>query len=86
MKTIAAVTSKGQITIPQSVRRSLGVREGDRVEFEIEQGRVEMRAVKAALTSAGVLNAHLPQDWKAKTSVEMDDAMVRHLAQKHGHR
>ncbi|WP_369123396.1 AbrB/MazE/SpoVT family DNA-binding domain-containing protein, partial [Shewanella electrica] len=29
----ATVTSKGQITIPAAVRRALGLRTGDRVEF-----------------------------------------------------
>jgi antitoxin PrlF len=28
------VTSKGQITIPQEVRRRLGLKQGDEVEFE----------------------------------------------------
>jgi antitoxin PrlF len=27
------VTSKGQITVPQEIRRRLGLREGDQVEF-----------------------------------------------------
>lgn len=35
----AVVTSKGQITIPKSVREGLGVETGDRVEFvELEKG------------------------------------------------
>jgi antitoxin PrlF len=41
----AALTSKGQITIPVSVRRALKVETGDRVEFvEIEAGRFELYA------------------------------------------
>jgi AbrB family looped-hinge helix DNA binding protein len=35
----ATVTSKGQITIPQEIRRRLGLHEGDRVEFVIEGER-----------------------------------------------
>lgn len=43
--TTATVTSKGQITIPADVRRSLGVQTGDRVEFvEIQPGRFELVA------------------------------------------
>ena len=34
---LAKVTSKGQITLPVTIRRSLGLREGDKVAF-MEQG------------------------------------------------
>lgn len=43
--TTATVTSKGQITIPADVRRSLNVEAGDRIEFvEVEPGRFEVIA------------------------------------------
>lgn len=43
--TTATLTSKGQITIPADVRRSLNVRTGDRVEFvQVEPGRFEILA------------------------------------------
>jgi antitoxin PrlF len=35
----STVTSKGQITIPQEIRRRLGLHEGDRVEFVIDGER-----------------------------------------------
>lgn len=34
MQTRAKITSKGQITVPRSVRRALGVKEGDNIVFE----------------------------------------------------
>lgn len=39
---IAKITSKGQITIPVEIRRKLGVREGDKILFVEEAGRVYM--------------------------------------------
>lgn len=39
---LAKVTSKGQITIPLEIRKKLGVKEGDKVLFIEEQGRVIM--------------------------------------------
>ena len=39
---IAKVTSKGQITIPISIRKALGLREGDKVLFLEQNGGVLM--------------------------------------------
>ena len=46
MKKQAKITSKGQITIPRDVRRRLGVRAGDRVEFEEDGKGMRVRAVR----------------------------------------
>ena len=46
MKKQAKVTSKGQITIPREVRRRLGVRPGDRLEFTEDEQGVRMTAVR----------------------------------------
>lgn len=46
----ATVTRKGQVTIPQSVRRHLHLEEGDRVEFTIEDdGTVRLRTIKGSV-------------------------------------
>lgn len=37
---LAKVTSKGQITIPIDIRRKLGVKEGDKVPFIEECGKI----------------------------------------------
>jgi len=43
--TVATITSKGQITIPISIRSALGVSAGDRIEFiEVDEGRYEVIA------------------------------------------
>ena len=42
------VTSKGQVTIPQEVRIRLGLKEGDRVEFVIDQDRTLIRPARMA--------------------------------------
>ena len=43
MRRSATVTSKGQITIPSDVRRHLGLRKGDRVEFDVVDGTAILR-------------------------------------------
>lgn len=46
---LAKVTSKGQITIPIDIRRKLGLKDGDKVLFVEENGRIMM--VNATLTA-----------------------------------
>ena len=43
MRRSATLSSKGQITIPSEVRRHLGLRKGDRVEFDIVDGTAILR-------------------------------------------
>jgi AbrB family looped-hinge helix DNA binding protein len=48
----ATITSKGQITIPATVRAALGVEAGDRVEFvEVSKGRFEVIASTQSVTA-----------------------------------
>ena len=42
----AKLTSKGQVTIPIAIRKSLGLREGDSIVFRVQGGdKVEMSKV-----------------------------------------
>ena len=50
---LAKITSKGQITIPIDIRRKLGVKEGDKILFLEEGGKIyilnsSMEALKEA--------------------------------------
>ena len=41
----STVTSKGQVTVPQSIRRRLGIRPGDRLSFAVrDDGVIEVQA------------------------------------------
>lgn len=44
----ATLTSKGQITIPSSIRKRLGLKTGDRIDFVLEpSGRVTLASKQA---------------------------------------
>ncbi len=47
MRQVATMTSKGQITIPVEVRKRLGLGQGDRVEFILEDGAAVLRPLRA---------------------------------------
>jgi antitoxin PrlF len=40
------ITSKAQTTIPRAVRAALGVKEGDLLNYEIDDGKVILRRAK----------------------------------------
>lgn len=42
----STLSSKGQVTIPQEIRIRLGLKEGDRVDFVIEEGRTILRPAR----------------------------------------
>jgi len=49
----ATVTSKGQVTLPKSVREALGLKDGDRVLFRVLEGRAVLAKVEDFLDLAG---------------------------------
>jgi antitoxin PrlF len=53
MDTSARITSKGQVTIPKSVRDALGLREGDELLFRVERSRAVIAKTPDFLDLAG---------------------------------
>jgi antitoxin PrlF len=52
----ATLTSKGQVTLPKSVRERLGVEAGDRIEFiESEEGFLILPATRDIRTLKGIV-------------------------------
>ena len=43
----STISSKGQITVPQEIRKRLGLRTCDRVEFVVEEGRTVIRPARS---------------------------------------
>jgi antitoxin PrlF len=47
MSHFSTMTSKGQLTVPQEIRKRLGLEAGDRVEFVVEEDRTVIRPARA---------------------------------------
>lgn len=47
MASVSKVTIKYQATIPQEIRKFLGIKQGDAVAYEIEDGEVKLRRASA---------------------------------------
>ncbi len=47
---ICTITTRGQTTVPKAVRQALGVGQGGRIAFRVEEDRVVVRAVREDAT------------------------------------
>ena len=43
---LATLTSKGQVTVPKTVRDALGMRQGDTLQWDLEDGSVRVKVLK----------------------------------------
>ena len=77
----ATVTSKGQITLPKSVRDHLRIDTGDVVDFVVnERGDVVVRAITSDVSA---LKGLLKKPGRRPVSIEeMDAAILREHARK----
>jgi len=70
----ATLTSKGQVTLPKSVRERLGVETGDRLEFiESEEGFLVVAATRDIRSLKGIVG----QPKKPVTVDEMNRAIEK---------
>ncbi|MBS3809479.1 MAG: type II toxin-antitoxin system PrlF family antitoxin [Desulfobacterales bacterium] len=78
----ATVTSKGQVTIPKSVRQALGLYPGDRIEFLIhENGEITLQPIKKR---ADEVYGMLRKPGRKPVSVEDMNEAVRKRFRKQG--
>jgi antitoxin PrlF len=77
--TSATVTSKGQITLPLSIRKTLGLEAGDRVEF-VETAPGEF-IIKAATQDVRALKGAVRKP-RQPVSIEDMNAAIRRRASK----
>ena len=71
----ATVTSKGQVTIPADIRKSLGLVTGERVVFtQLDDGTTLMRTKRRSILDLEGLLKPL----RGKRKVEVDDMNIGH--------
>ena len=69
----ATLTSKSQVTLPKALQQWLGVQQGDKLQFILEDGGARVEKVTSA--SFKSLVGVLPQPSKAHTVKEMNEAI-----------
>ena len=78
---LAKVTSKGQITLPVNIRRKLGVKEGDKILFVEEAGKVYI--LNASMEALKEAQAAFAEEAERVGLKDKDDvvAMIKQLQQ-----
>lgn len=69
MKRLTTVTRKGQITLPAEIRRTLGIKEGDKVSVSIvdaEKAEIVLKPIRsvAEMTFGAVRPRQRPEDFE----------------------
>jgi AbrB family looped-hinge helix DNA binding protein len=78
---ISKITSKGQVTIPDVIRRQVRLQAGDQLEWEVtETGKIEIRRSGMSLDDLVTI---LPRPKRSLTLEELDRSVQAHLADKH---
>jgi AbrB family looped-hinge helix DNA binding protein len=73
----STLTTRGQTTIPKSIREALGLQPGDRVEFTLEDERAVLRRAGADLSA---LDGMLDRSGRELVSIEEMDETIRQAA------
>jgi AbrB family looped-hinge helix DNA binding protein len=79
--TSAKITSKGQVTIPKSVRDALGLGEGDELLFRVEESRAVIAKTPNFLELAGSVSVP-----RGKRGTPWDEVLRRTRADRAGRR
>ncbi|MBB5049982.1 AbrB family looped-hinge helix DNA binding protein [Rhodopseudomonas rhenobacensis] len=82
-KASATVTSKGQVTLPASIRERLGVTAGDRLDFDLSaSGKLTVTAVKRRSIFENFDELQLPSRGRPGTRKDIDDAIAATIIEK----
>jgi AbrB family looped-hinge helix DNA binding protein len=78
--TESTISSKGQVTVPKSIRMRLHLKAGDRLRFVVDaDGSVRL---SAATRDVSTLQSILPRPKRRATLAEIDATVRRHAARK----
>jgi AbrB family looped-hinge helix DNA binding protein len=76
--TLATLTSKGQITIPKTVRNSLKIKSGDKVEFIVTENREAL--IRPITMNVDDVFGKLHSNKRKPVSIEkMDEAIKKRM-------
>jgi antitoxin PrlF len=78
----STLTSKGQTTIPREIRRLLGLKENDRILYEVEDGKVAIKPALAVHELYAILKPRIRRKGPPPTKAQMRAAVERDIARR----
>lgn len=82
-KATAIMASNGQVTLPDAIRKRLGVKEGDRLDFDLaDSGELTVTPVLRRSIFEDLDELQLPSLGRPLTRKDIDDAIAETVAEK----
>jgi AbrB family looped-hinge helix DNA binding protein len=75
---LTVVTRKGQVTVPAPVRKALGLKQGDRVTFRVENGEARLTPAPSPVDESFQVAPPLSP---ARSQREIDEIVQEEIAQ-----
>lgn len=78
----STLTSKGQTTIPREIRKVLGLKQNDRILYEVEDGRVAIKPAPAVHELYAIFKPRIRRKGRPSTKAQMRASVERDIAQR----
>jgi antitoxin PrlF len=78
----STLTSKGQTTIPREIRKLLGLKQNDRILYEVEDGKVAIKPAPAVHELYAILKRRIRLKESPPTKAQMRAAVERDIARR----
>jgi len=75
----STLTTKGQTTIPREIRKLLGLKENDRILYEVENGKVAIKPAPSVHELYGIFKSRIRHKGPPLTKAQMRAAVKRDL-------
>jgi len=78
----STLTSKGQTTIPLKIRKLLGLKENDRILYEVEDGKVAIKPAPSVQELYAIFKPRIRRKGSPPTKAQMRAAVERDIARR----
>ena len=78
----STLTTKGQTTIPREIRKLLGLKENDRILYEVEDGKVAIKPAPSVHELYGIFKSCTRRKGPPPTKAQMRAAAKREIVRR----